>query len=176
MKRRRLPLVIAAIFALALGLGVSGAASAAPAASAASAAPAGPAARALAAQSPALYSETTVVINCQGHAQTRPGSFTLACADDNDYLSGLSWTSWTPKLASGYGTQHENDCIPYCAAGHFHSYPVLVVLWGTAAVHGSPGTVRYTTITLLYTGARPEVYNGHKYVEGPATVTMSLPS
>jgi hypothetical protein len=169
MKRRRLSLVIAAIFALALGLGlgVSGAVSAAPAA---------PAVASQSLAPPVLppYSEATVVINCQGHAQTRPGSFTLACADDNDYLTGLSWTSWTPKLASGYGTQHENDCIPYCAAGHFHSYPVLVVLWGTAALQGSPGTVRYTTITLLYTGARPEVYNGHKYVEGPATVTMSL--
>jgi hypothetical protein len=172
MKRRRLSLVIAAIFALALGLGVSGAVSAAPT---------GPAAPALASQNsppptPTVYSELTVVINCQGHAQTRPGSFTLACADGNDYLTGLSWASWTPKLASGYGTQHENDCIPYCAAGHFHTYPVLVVLWGTAGLRGSPGIARYTTITLLYTGARPEVYNGHKYVEGPATVTMSLPS
>ena len=177
MKRRRLSLVIAAIFAVALGLGVSGAVSAASAATGPAAT--GPAAPALAPQSsapptPGVYSENTVVINCQGHPQTRPGKFTLACADGNDYLTALSWTSWTPKLASGYGTQEENDCIPYCAAGHFHAYPVLVVLWDTAALRGSPGTVRYTKITLIYPGARPRVYNGHKYVEGPQTVTMSL--
>src|SRR5713226_4038320 len=53
------------------------------------------------------YSEHTVVINCQGQPQVRPGSFTLACADGNDYLSSLSWTSWTPGLASATGVQHE---------------------------------------------------------------------
>jgi hypothetical protein len=45
--------------------------------------------------------------------------------DGNDYLTRLSWTSWTPGLASGYGTQVVNDYLPYCAAGHFDSYPVL---------------------------------------------------
>src|SRR5216684_6848262 len=79
------------------------------------------------------YSEHTVVINCQGQPQVRPGSFTLACADGNDYLSSLSWTSWTPGLASATGVQHENDCVPYCAAGHFRRYPVDVVFWGSAA-------------------------------------------
>jgi len=179
MRRRHLSLAIAAIFALALGLGLSGAVSAAPArpttpTAAQNAAPAVAVEPTSQPPTPGLYSELTVVINCLGRPEIRPGSFTLACADDNDYLTGLSWTSWTPNLASGYGTQDENDCIPYCAAGHFHSYPVLVVLWGDAALHGSPGTVRYTTITLLYTGARPLVYNGHRYVEGPLTVTMSL--
>ena len=161
MKRGRLSLAIAAIFvsalAMGLGLGVGGLASAA-AASPGSA----PAAT-------RLFTERTVVINCLGRTEVRPGSFTLACADDNDYLTGLSWTSWIPRLASGYGTQVVNDCLPYCAAGHFHSYPVLVVLWGRAALRGNPGTLRYTKITLIYTGSRPKVLGGY-----PATVTETL--
>jgi hypothetical protein len=165
MKRRRLGLALAAVCALGLSFGVSGPASAAPAA--ATARGSAPAAK-------SLFSERTVVISCLGRPEVSPGNFTLACGDGDDWLSGLSWTSWTPRLASGYGTQTEDDCIPYCAAGHYHSYPVLVVLWGTAALRGNPGTLRYTNMTLLYTGARPEVYNGHRYVEGPATVTMSL--
>jgi hypothetical protein len=161
MKRGRLSLAIAAIsvsaLALGLGLGVGG-----PASAAATSPGSAPAAT-------GLFTERTVVINCLGRTQVRPGSFTLACADGNDYLTGLSWTSWTPRLASGYGTQVVNDCLPYCAAGHFHSYPVLVVLWGRAALRANPGTLRYTKITLIYTGSRPKVQGGY-----PATVTEAL--
>jgi hypothetical protein len=121
-----------------------------------------------------LYSEQIVVLDCLGHPQIRPSSFILACADGNDYLTKLYWTSWEPNLASAYGIQEENDCIPYCAAGHFHAYPVDVVFWEGAAVIGSPGMQRYATYTLLYPGARPPIYNGHKYVEGPQTITQSL--
>ena len=86
-----------------------------------------------------------MVLDCQGHAYVRPARYTLACADGNDYLTGLAWTSWGPGLASATGAEHVNDCIPYCAAGHFHSYPVNVVLWGSKAA--GPGRQRYTKIT-----------------------------
>ena len=159
MKRGRLSLAIAAISvsALGLGLGLGG-----PASAAATSPGSAPAAT-------RLFTERTGVINCLGRTQVRPGSFTLACADGNDYLTGLSWTSWAPTLASGYGTQVVNDCLPYCAAGHFHSYPVLVVLWDRAALRGNPGTLRYTKITLIYTGSRPKVLGGY-----PTTVTETL--
>jgi hypothetical protein len=161
MKRGRLSLAIAAIcvpaLALGLGLGLGGTASAAATS------------RASAPAVTSLFSERTVVISCLGRPEARPRGFTLACADGNDYLTGVAWTSWGAKLASGYGTQVENDCVPYCAAGHFHSYPVLVVLWGNAALRGNPGTLRYTTITLIYTGTRPKVLNSH-----PGTVTDRL--
>jgi hypothetical protein len=162
MKRGRLSLVIAAFavpglgLGLALGLGASASAS--------------PAARA----GTSTFSEQTVVVNCLSKPQVRPGSFTLACADGDDYLTGLSWTSWTPHLASGYGTEKVNDCNPYCAAGQFHSYPVLVVFWGNTGLHGHPGTQRYTNVTLLYPGTRPPAFNGHRWVQGPATVGRSL--
>jgi hypothetical protein len=166
MKRGRLSLAIGAVsipaLSLALGLGL-GAVTSSAQASAHSATHASQ-----------LFSERIVVLDCLGNAVVRPSNFTLACADGNDYLTKLSWTSWNPNLASAYGIQEENDCIPYCAAGHFHAYPVDVVLWGGTAVTGSPGTQRYRTITLLYPGIRPPIYNGHKYVEGPQTFTLTL--
>ncbi len=55
---------------------------------------------------PRSFSEEVVAINCQGRPQVRPRNFTLACADGNDYLSGLRWTSWGPDLASAIGSQH----------------------------------------------------------------------
>jgi hypothetical protein len=163
MKRGRLSLAVGAVsvpaLGLTLGLGLSAVTSAA---------------QASVSHASQFYSERIVVLNCLGKAKVRPSSFILACADGNDYLTGLHWTSWGPHLASAVGTQEENDCIPYCAAGHFHAYPVDVVFWGRTAVTGEPGTERYRFVTMLYPGARPPVYNGHKYVEGPQTVTMSL--
>lgn len=149
MKRRSLASAVAAAIAIpALGLGLNGAASARTI-------PAG------------LYAKQSVVLDCQGHPHARPGRLTLACADGNDYLGGLAWTNWGPRLASATGTEHVNDCDPYCAAGHFHSYPVNVVLWGSKPA--GPGRQRYTKITELYPGAHPAYVHGR-----PATFSEAL--
>jgi hypothetical protein len=116
-----------------------------------------------------------VVFNCEMTAQTRPGSYVLACADNGAGLQGLRWTSWTPRLASGYGTEYENDCRPDCAEGHIHYYPALVVLWGSGSVPGHPAERRYTEVTLIYPGARPPVYklvNGKLVAAYPVTQTF----
>ena len=147
-RRRLVPAAAAGICVAALGLGLNGAASASPA---------------------GRFSVRTVVLNCLGHPQVRPGRFTLACADANDYLTGLAWKSWGPRLASATGVQAVNDCVPYCAAGHFRRYPVDVVLWNPAAA--GPGSQRYTSITLLYPGAHP-AYTGSRR---PVTTSMTLP-
>jgi hypothetical protein len=159
MKRRRLvPMIVTAICCAALGAGVTEAALAAPAAGA----------RAPHGAGTSRYSEVTVVLTCQDRAQVRPRTLILACADENDYLTQLSWASWGPKLAKATGVQKENDCMPDCAAGHFHSYPVNVVFWDATAAR--PGEQRFTKVTLRYRGARPPV-NGRP---GPVTVTMPL--
>jgi hypothetical protein len=147
-RRRLVPAAAAGICVAALGLGLNGAASASPA---------------------GRFSVRTVVLNCLGHPQVRPGRFTLACADANDYLTGLAWKSWGPKLATATGVQALNDCVPYCAAGHFHRYPVDVVLWHPAAA--GPGSQRYTSITLLYPGAHPAYVGSRR----PVTSSMTLP-
>jgi hypothetical protein len=149
MGRRRLVSAAAAgICVLALGLGLNGAAAASPA---------------------GRFSVRTVVLNCLGQPQVRPGHFTLACADANDYLTGLAWKSWGPKLASATGVQALNDCVPYCAAGHFHRYRVNVVLW--RPVPAGPGSQRYTSVTLLYPGAHPAYVGSRR----PVTTSMTLP-
>ena len=68
----------------------------------------------------------------------------------------------------------QNDCTPYCAAGHFHRYPALVVLWGSKAV-GS-GEHAYTKLTLILTGPRPGYDDSvhHKWVYAPVTQTFPL--
>jgi hypothetical protein len=119
-----------------------------------------------------------VVADCL-HLQVRPGSYVLTCADGNAGLRDLHWTTWSATLASGYGTFYANDCTPYCAAGHVHDYPALVVLWGSGAVKGHPGDRRYTELTLIFTTAkRPPVYHlkdGKTHETYPVTQTFAAP-
>ena len=123
----------------------------------------------------AASASRTVVLDCLNHAQVRPKSFVLACADGNDYLNGLAWTSWGPQLASATGTEHVNDCIPYCAAGHFHSYPTEVIFWRSEPVAHHPGEKHFTRVTLLYPGSRPPAYDKNgRPVPGPDSLTGSL--
>ena len=155
--------IIAVLIFVAAGLTVTGLTLSGPA-QAAPAHPAAPAAR-------------LVVFDCPGqgqHAMVRPKSFVLACADGNSAVQKLAWSTWAPGLASAKGTLVQNDCTPYCAAGHFHSYPALVVLWGSKAIgHGEHA---YTRLTMILTGARPGYYDAvhHKWVYAPVTQTFPL--
>jgi hypothetical protein len=119
-----------------------------------------------------------VAFDCPGQqsALVRPRTFVIACADANSDLGQLSWTSWTPGLASATGVLEENDCTPYCAAGHFHAYPAVVVFWGHTAVRNHPGEYAYTNKTIVLTGARPRYYDylTRRWVTAPVTQTSAL--
>lgn len=166
MRRTRLsasiiPVLATVVAVGALALGLTGSASATTARPA----------------TPSLTSVQMVVFDCPGQrALVEPKTFILTCADANSLLSGLSWTSWTGSLASATGTLQENDCTPYCAAGHFHSYPAIVVLWGNTAVKNHPGEHCFSKMTVILTGARPRYYDyvTHKWVTQPATETIAL--
>lgn len=119
-----------------------------------------------------------VVADCF-QLQVRPSSYVFTCADDGEGLLNLHWTTWNSKLATAYGTYYYNDCIPYCADGHIHKDPALVVLWGSAVVKGHPDLRRYAHFTLIFTTSkRPPVYhvkNGKSYATYPVTQTFAAP-
>jgi uncharacterized lipoprotein NlpE involved in copper resistance len=115
-----------------------------------------------------------ILLGCNNDAEVAPSGISN-CGDGAAGLTSLHWTSWTSHLASGYGTYFLNDCTPTCAGGHFHTYPALVVLWGSAAVKGHPSERKYTQMTLVFTGTRPPVYqvvNGKTLVTHPVTLTL----
>jgi hypothetical protein len=115
-----------------------------------------------------------VLLGCNNNAEVAPSDISN-CGDGAAGLTGLHWTSWTSHLASGYGTYFLNDCTPTCAGGHFHTYPALVALWGSAAVKSHPSERKYTQMTLIFTGTRPPVYqvvNGKTVVTHPVTLTL----
>lgn len=174
MRRMNIAIVVIALLALigagtGIGLAASAGASARARASTAST---------VSAVSAAKKAPKYVVADCS-QLQVRPGSYIFTCADDGSGLENVHWTTWNSKLASAYGTYYYNDCIPYCAAGHLHKDPVLVVLWGRATVKGHPGVRRYADFTLVFpTSKRPPEYHvkdGKTYITHPVTQTFAAP-
>jgi hypothetical protein len=80
----------------------------------------------VAASAAAASGGVRIVGDCR-QSQVRPSSIVLACADDNTMLTHLRWSSFGGATARASGDYAYNDCNPYCAAGHVHSYPVTVV-------------------------------------------------
>ena len=113
-----------------------------------------------------------VLYNCNFKGVVEPATDILACADGNALLQGLHWATWTPQLASAYGTFVENDCQPSCVGGHFHSYPAVVTAWGSGSVLGHPAERRYTELTLMFPGPRPPYYNGSSKLTYPLMQTF----
>jgi len=99
-------------------------------------------------------------------SQVRPATIVVACADANLQLTHLRWASFGAATAHASGSYYINDCNPYCAAGHFHSYPVKVVLSQAAVCPDKHDDYREATVT--FTGSRPSgVKSSH--------TTLSLP-
>ncbi|MFD5407875.1 hypothetical protein, partial [Streptomyces griseorubiginosus] len=95
-----------------------------------------------------------VLVDCLWHPRVRPTNFMLACGDGNSRLASLHWTRWDARGARAAGVNWVNDCKPYCAAGHFHAYPVTVRLDRTRPWKKQPQVSHYSRITLTYPAAR----------------------
>ncbi|MFH8430858.1 hypothetical protein [Streptomyces sp. NPDC018056] len=120
--------------------------------SAASAAPAAPTAAGH------TWHRQPVFVDCLWKPRTRPEAFILACGDGNSRLSSLRWTRWDGRAAVARGVNVVNDCKPYCAAGTFHSYPVVVRLDRAEPWKKHPRVQHFTQLTLVFPGARPAGY------------------
>jgi hypothetical protein len=121
----------------------------------------------------AATTSAPVAVSCAGQAQTRPRQYTLECGDGNPYLTGLSWAAWGASSAFADGNFVLNDCVPYCAAGHFHSFPALVALWGAEPRPGHSGQAYFTHLTVIFTGSHSYRAGGKLY-QLPATESYSL--
>lgn len=184
MRRSTLAVAVLALVAALTPAAASASAAPAPKASGAAGSAAGSAAAtttpaadpsALAASGPqdalspwaAAGARVTVVVDCGGQGRRSPHSYMLACADGNNYLADLDWSSWGGADATAFGLDVANDCDPYCAVGHFHSFPVMVRLDRPVAWKGHPNELRFTRLTMNYLDDRP--------TGSPATVTLPLP-
>ena len=81
-----------------------------------------------------------------------PSSIVAACGDGNFWFGSLRWKTWSATGATAAGSAHQNDCIPYCAAGHFHAYAASVSL---AGARRCAGKLELTRISWRFTKAKP---------------------
>jgi hypothetical protein len=97
-----------------------------------------------------------VIVDCLWHPDVRPADFVIACGDGNSVLSSVHWSQWGADSAVAKAVNEVNDCKPYCAAGRFHSYPVVVRLDHPQPWKKDPQLRHYTRMSLTYTGGRPD--------------------
>jgi hypothetical protein len=132
-------------------------ASSQPAATTPPASPASPA-------SPAAGAVPGVVADCTSAPPygltVRPGSVTLACADNGAGVEYLSWTTWTAGAAAGHGSFWLKLCQPSCAAGSTGTYPATVTLSDVQASAEGPW---FSRMTVAWTGARPPASTPDSY-------------
>lgn len=66
------------------------------------------------------------IVDCVNVVGTEgPRSVSLACGDNNDRLSDLTWTGWG-RPATATGTEWANDCDPSCADSTVRPHRVRV--------------------------------------------------
>lgn len=100
-----------------------------------------------------------VLVDCTFRSHTQPENFILACGDGNSRLVAMHWSQWGPTAATAVGVNVVNDCKPYCAAGTFHGYPVVIRLERPQPWKRDPRVEHFTQLSLTYTDTRPEGYN-----------------
>lgn len=67
------------------------------------------------------------IVDCVNVVGTEgPRSVSLACGDNNDRLSDLTWTGWESPRATATGTEWANDCDPSCADSTVRPHRVRV--------------------------------------------------
>jgi hypothetical protein len=98
-------------------------------------------------------------------ATVRPKKIIVACGDANFYFTNLKWSSWGPKQAVASGIATVNDCKPYCAAGHFHTYAATITL--TRPRSCSDGALVYTRIAWRFPGKAPAALGRHSSQSSP---------
>lgn len=74
----------------------------------------------------------------------KPSYILLACADGSYGAQDVKYTSYGPTGATAIATMFGNDCIPYCAIGHFHQYPAALTFSRVVNNHFTWLVIRYT--------------------------------
>ena len=92
------------------------------------------------------------VQNIYGQPVIRPSGLDFG-GDGSFYITNLVWSRWTVTGAAATGRAHQNDCVPFCAVGHFHVYAVKVRLSRVRLC--SNRRREYTRIEYVFVSARP---------------------
>ncbi|MEO9170920.1 MAG: hypothetical protein ABI282_09720 [Candidatus Baltobacteraceae bacterium] len=103
---------------------------------------------------PAAISSAAIALpDCSGNPVVKPLEVVLTCADGGFTASKLRWTGWGSAFAAGVGIASVNDCKPYCAAGHFHTFTIVLLADGTQTCPNHE--TAYARVTYAFIGPSP---------------------
>jgi hypothetical protein len=95
--------------------------------------------------------------DCLGRPVVQPKSVILTCGDGNFSIENIRWTGWGASFAVGMGTGKLNDCEPFCAGGHFHTYPMLLIATGRQTCpNGQPAYEKVSYAFVGSSGSAPD--------------------
>ncbi len=100
-----------------------------------------------------LVPTTMALPDCAGKPMVRPPNVILTCADAGVSVSGITWTGWGNSFAAGRGIASVNDCKPFCAAGHYKKYKIVLIADGSQRCPN--GQKAYARITEAWIGPSP---------------------
>ena len=91
--------------------------------------------------------------DCAGKPIIKPSNVVLTCADAGATASQIVWTGWGNTFTAGVGIASVNDCIPNCAAGHYHKYRIVLIADGQERCPN--GQIAYARVTYAWIGRSP---------------------
>ena len=83
-----------------------------------------------------VLSQDVYTIVCEIPGQQKPELIYFACADGNEGVGKIEWSTWEATGARGVGEYFANDCKPDCANGTFEFANVNVAIDKAIGVKG----------------------------------------
>jgi hypothetical protein len=78
-------------------------------------------------QGAAASQPATVALVAPGFSGVRPSAIQFSL-DGGDVVTGIHWSSWGGRTATGAGTVGRDDCTPNCAEGRTSYVPARITL------------------------------------------------
>ena len=83
-----------------------------------------------------VLSQDVYTFVCEIPEQQKPELIYFACADGNEGIGKIEWSTWEATGARGVGEYFANDCEPDCASGTFEFARVNVAIDRPMGVYG----------------------------------------
>jgi hypothetical protein len=83
-----------------------------------------------------VLSQDVYTFVCEIPEQQKPELVYFACADGNEGIGKIEWSTWEASGARGVGEYFANDCEPDCASGTFEFARVNVAIDRPMGVDG----------------------------------------
>ena len=94
---------------------------------------------------------TPLLAICEGPAQFEPTSLHWCSSACSSYMTDITWSSWGPTQATGYGTLATNDGIPSCGGGTWTYTPNSPVVLSNPQTTGYCSGPGMSSSVLLFT-------------------------